>query len=565
MKIINTIFLFLFLFTISIRTDVPVHCPRDKIDGEWIFRINKEIFTPSLDSIKTTCSHGFPDKVDKTIGDVDYSFSNFFEIKMTLGSDYIVYQDGKTEVGNWTPVYDEGFILNYKNSEFTTFMKYYKENGGFKSNCDKTMIGWYIPDTNAKTSNWSCFFGFKSKIKYGTSFVQLNKFLNKLKTISNTKDYIFYRSDPSFIQKKSHFHSLKYEDQKDYINHINSDVDLTWKADFNQEFVGFSFLQLNEHLGSKNKFKKGFDTINFYDDQDDYLKELKQKAKAKISKSRSSNNSNLDSKDVKNYNEVSKYIHTEVDQIPVEILSKNWDWRNVGGINYVPKPRRQGDCGSCYIFSSMSSLESRLRILTNNQDQTKFSRQYVVSCNFYTEGCEGGYPILVGKFLSEFEILPESCFPYEAKDVQCSERCRNSVSRTKYFVSKYEYLGGYYGATNEEMMMKEIRARGPMPGNILVPFSFSYYKSGIYSNFKEKRKNNGTISKTTIIDNNEDWEKVEHSILLVGWGEENGVKYWIGMNTWGRNFGENGFFRILRGENECNIESMGDTLRIKIE
>jgi len=53
--------------------------------------------------------------------------------------------------------------------------------------------------------------------------------------------------------------------------------------------------------------------------------------------------------------------------------------------------------------------------------------------------------------------------------------------------------------------------------------------------------------------------------MLVGWGEDKGIKYWIGMNTWGIQFGEEGFFRILRGENECNIESMGDYFHLKVE
>ena len=67
------------------------------------------------------------------------------------------------------------------------------------------------------------------------------------------------------------------------------------------------------------------------------------------------------------------------------------------------------------------------------------------------------------------------------------------------------------------------------------------------------------------MDNNIDWEKVNHSVLLVGWGEEKGVKYWIAMNTWGTNFGEGGFFRIQRGENECNVESMVEVLNIRYE
>jgi len=125
-------------------------------------------------------------------------------------------------------------------------------------------------------------------------------------------------------------------------------------------------------------------------------------------------------------------------------------------------------------------------------------------------------------------------------------------------------LGGHYGGTNEILMMKELRARGPIPGNILVPASFSYYKKGIYSE-SQLKKNNMALNKSTMLEKKIDWQKVEHSVTLVGWGEENGVKYWIAMNTWGQNFGEGGFFKILKGENECNVETMGDFFRMKIE
>ena len=47
-----------------------------------------------------------------------------------------------------------------------------------------------------------------------------------------------------------------------------------------------------------------------------------------------------------------------------------------------------------------------------------------------------------------------------------------------------------------------------------------------------------------------------HAVRLIGWGVENDVKYWIAANSWGKTWGENGFFKIKRGENHCGIESM---------
>ena len=551
-------YLALMCLFVQIHCDIPVHCRKNHVVGEWVFHISTDSFQPSLENPKTSCSHGFPDHIDNTIGDHDYSFPHHREVKIKLNLDDTA--DNGTESGQWTSVYDEGVIINIGNSQYTVFLKYFKNEhtGKYESNCDKTMIGWFIPDVNNRLSNWSCFYGFKA----GTR-VKKTHLRRKHKKCFKSKRVAYYRDDPVFLQTDMKVQSkssmLKYEDQKDLVERINK-ADLTWKADFNDNFKGMSFAQLNEHVGSKNKFK-----WEIPDDEEAESNEIKKKAKIhkkKFTKKPKFSFNEKDSKFVKDPKEVTKYLHSSLDEIDVNRLPKNWDWRNVGGESYVPPIRNQGDCGSCYIFSSVTSLECRLRVQTHNKDRTVFSKQYPISCNFYTEGCKGGYPILVGKFFNEFELIPESCFPYEARNVDCRRRCDNSGNKRKYFVSNYGYLGGYYGATNEELMMKEIRARGPIPGNILVPYTFSYYKKGVYSFEHAIHKNNKKISEMTLDQRNLDWQKVEHSITIVGYGEKNGIKYWIGMNTWGTGFGENGFFKILRGENECNIESMGDYFQI---
>jgi len=385
-------------------------------------------------------------------------------------------------------------------------MKYYKnpQTRGFESNCDKTMIGWYIPNKILLRDNWSCFFGFKTKkLNPNVSLLQIeNKFMKKTHKKNHKSISFYYSDDPIFIEKSSKFktHLMKYEDQKDFVDDINKH-DLSWKADFNANFKGMSFAELNNHIGSKSRYKRqltsNFDENEDFPSQDQFLRQLKAQQINKLKKKHRLNSDNLrenDSKNVHNPKEITKYLNTDINEIDSNTLPKNWDWRNVGGENFVPPVRRQADCGSCYIFSTVGSLESRLRIMTNNQDTTLFSKQFPISCNFYTEGCEGGYPILVAKFFNEFEIIPEDCFQYQARDVSCSQRCSTLPSK-KYTVSKYGYLGGFYGATNEELMMKEIRARGPIPGNIMVPWSFSYYKKGIFAHDHALVRNSGKISK----------------------------------------------------------------------
>ena len=81
---------------------------------------------------------------------------------------------------------------------------------------------------------------------------------------------------------------------------------------------------------------------------------------------------------------------TEEQLAELKALPEEFDWRNVGGRDYVSPVRYQGTCGSCFAFSTLSMFEARVCILSNGTKTPVFSTQDIVSCSEYSQGCEGG-------------------------------------------------------------------------------------------------------------------------------------------------------------------------------
>ena len=217
-----------------------------------------------------------------------------------------------------------------------------------------------------------------------------------------------------------------------------------------------------------------------------------------------------------------------------------FDWRNVSGANYVSPVRNQGSCGSCYAFASMAMLEARIRIKTRNHFQPVFSPQDVVGCSKYSQGCDGGFPYLIaGKYAEDYGVVEEKCFPYIGKD----STCNTESDCLRYYSTNYYYVGGFYGACNEKEMMIELVNNGPIVVGFEVYADFAAYKSGIYHH-------------TGLEDKFNPWEITNHAVLVVGYGVEEGQKYWIVKNSWSPNWGEQGYFRIVRGTDDSSFESM---------
>ncbi|XP_068228795.1 dipeptidyl peptidase 1-like [Palaemon carinicauda] len=232
---------------------------------------------------------------------------------------------------------------------------------------------------------------------------------------------------------------------------------------------------------------------------------------------------------------------TNEQRAKLDLLPLEFDWRNVDGVNYVSPVRDQASCGSCYAFGSMGMLEARLRVVTKNQRQDIFSTQDVMTCTTIGQGCDGGFNFLSGgRHPFEQGVVAEECNPYTARD----EQCDTDPSCPRTYVSDYEYIGGYYGGTNEVEMMEALVNNGPIAVALMMTWDLVNYAGGIYHN-------------TGIPNEFMPFEETDHAVLAVGYGVDNttGEKFWIIKNSWGDSWGEEGYFRVRRGVDENAIES----------
>ncbi|KRY52559.1 Dipeptidyl peptidase 1 [Trichinella britovi] len=221
-------------------------------------------------------------------------------------------------------------------------------------------------------------------------------------------------------------------------------------------------------------------------------------------------------------------------------LPDQFDWRNVSG-----------SCGSCYAFASAAMHEARYRILTDNQHQPVFSPQDIIECSQYSQGCDGGFPYLIGgKYAEDFGFVTEQCNPYSGI-IKDEAICTTDPQCKRHYATDYQYVGGFYGATNEPLMRLALVNSGPLAVGIEAFDDLIHYRGGIYHHTKIHDDSNFPTKWNP-------FELTNHAVLIVGYGvdKKSNIPYWIVKNSWGTNWGEHGYFRIKRGVDECGIESL---------
>ncbi|MCX6718201.1 MAG: FG-GAP-like repeat-containing protein [Candidatus Staskawiczbacteria bacterium] len=223
-----------------------------------------------------------------------------------------------------------------------------------------------------------------------------------------------------------------------------------------------------------------------------------------------------------------------------------YDWRSVGGKNYITSVKDQGNCGSCWAFGADATFEGHIQAYYNNPNLIpNLAEQDLVSCAIpYSSdgvgGCSGAYDYQIETIFKTYWVntgnAVESSFPYSTTDTPCSAKLIN-WQKTAWKDLSYKRIDLTDNlADNINKIKKALITNGPVDVGMYVYPDFFSYKSGIY-----QHDINGFAASGA------------HSVTIVGFGKNDGRDYWIVKNSWGTAWGENGYFRIYA--DDSNISS----------
>merc|ERR1711865_1025595 len=207
-------------------------------------------------------------------------------------------------------------------------------------------------------------------------------------------------------------------------------------------------------------------------------------------------------------------------------LATSVDWTTKGAVTPV---KNQAQCGSCWAFSTTGSAEGALAIAAGlgANSLVSLSEQQLVDCagSQGNQGCNGGLMDDGFKWVIENGgITTEADYAYTAKDGTCDTTVKSAVKITSFT----DVTSG-----DEDALLAALQT-GPVSIAIEADKSgFQFYKSGVFSG------DCGT--------------QLDHGVLLVGAGTDAGVDYWRVKNSWGTVWGDVGFIRMVRGQDQCGL------------
>lgn len=432
--------------------------------------------------------------------------------------------------GVWKMIADEGFELDFASPKelqldiasseplaLFAFSKYDLPLGGDEkkavSHCEDTLLGWY----SVGREHWGC---WRAARRITSPVHQA-----VIKRTVMTK--------PLDLGKPLSFHQAA-----ERVHRINSRAG-KWTAKVYNRWLGKTPAELAKHRGlrwEKHQVTKA--RRHSFLEMDMYISDTNS------SQVNATQEALLEAEDEKFY---LSGLEEARKKLPASV-----DWREASnGKDYLEPVMDQGACGSCWAASGMRMITARHKIKQDNPDALPFSITFPLYCSEFNQGCEGGYGYLIGKWSSEVGLVPATCARYTPNGKTCAvnNTCIEELKgQPRWRTTKTRYLGGRQRMATEAMLMEELHERGPIVVGLSggdIGDDFMFYSGGVYTgeSIPPKDKSGG------------------HAVALVGYGTEDGEDYWMVQNSWGADWGEDGYVRMSRKVIKFRTGEVADVVR----
>lgn len=477
--------------------DLPVHCLKQQVEGDWDF-----VLTPPS-SERSSCGHQRPDTEDSqpergvmaTVSEGKPTTS----MRVSLRSPNVARANNDLH-GTWSMIYDEGFEVTVAGHNFLAFSNFtFKTDPVIHtkrntSHCGDTMVGWY---RTADRTQFGCYYGVKSVAQESTPLPS-----TRVRGKSAEGDHVMTQGRMAKKVAK--------------LNAQLSTLQLGWRARAMPKWLGKTASEINSYAGivrTSPKRKVHGDMMR----------------QQPVKRSQS-------------------FLQMKPKQA---LLPESFDWSNASGeTDWLEPVMDQGECGSCYVASTMRMLSVRHKLKQKDQDAVPWSISTPLHCGEYNQGCKGGYGSLISKWSEDVGLVPATCMRYNTSG-RCELECDlTKLEGKRYRAANHRFVGAgeWYGNSSSQAMMEEVYRNGPIVVSFEPTDDFMFYSDGVFKSTGLLRSSAERMSQP--------WERVDHAVLLVGWGLDEGKKYWRIQNSWGPDWGEDGFFRIVRDEDDSGVESI---------
>jgi len=205
-------------------------------------------------------------------------------------------------------------------------------------------------------------------------------------------------------------------------------------------------------------------------------------------------------------------------------LADDVNWVTAGAVTPV---KNQGQCGSCWAFSTTGSVEGA-EFLFGTKSLTSLSEQNLVDCSKQNDACKGGLMDYAFEYIESHPLMPEADYPYTGHHSAFS-KCKYEKSQGVGHVKSYKDVQ----PKSKEQLMAAVQQQ---PVSIAVEADKSVFQS----------YRHGVITSRTC------GTKLDHGVLAVGYGTEDGEDYFLVKNSWGPSWGDKGYLKI-GANNVCGI------------